>query len=210
MINPLLTHALSNPQQIPNSRLSFMMVRGLFLLMALAVWAMMPMTAHAESVDRPAGYESSYRLGAGDTISISVFGEEDLSMSEVRLNDAGSFSYPFLGEITAANLTLGQLERRIADGLRGDYLINPKVNVTIAEYREYFIYGEIRQPGSYPYQPNLTVRKAVAIAGGFTERAAKNKILVISETGGSRKDRSAALDEQLKPGDTVKVGQRFF
>lgn len=202
MNEPSLRHLLT-------LSLNWRSLAGFAFLLLSAVGLVLPATVHAETERRLLSNESSYRLGPGDTISISVFGEEDLSLPEVRLNDAGAFSYPFLGEITASNLTLGQLERRIADGLRGDYLINPKVNVTIAEYREYFIYGEIRQPGSYPYQPNLTVRKAVAIAGGFTERAAKNKILVISEEGGERESASA-LDDAVRPGDTVKVGQRFF
>ena len=122
--------------------------------------------------------DSGYRLGPGDRIIIKVFGEEDLSM-DFRLNDTGRLNYPFLGELVVQGLTVAELEQRITRGLRGSYLRDPAVTVSIAEYRPFFLYGEVQKPGGIPYQPKLTVERAIALGGGFTERASRSKIEVI-------------------------------
>ena len=83
---------------------------------------------------------SQYQLGSGDRIKISVFGQDDLSM-EVRLPDVGTINYPFLGEIKLVGLTADEVEKKIYDGLLGDYLVNPSVSVAIVEYRPFFIDG---------------------------------------------------------------------
>jgi len=152
--------------------------------------------------------ESEYRLGSGDLISILVFGEEDLSM-EVRIRDQASISYPFLGQIQVLEKTISELENIIVTGLRGDYLIEPRVTVSIEEYRPFFIMGEVEEPGGYPYQPGLTLRKAVTLAGGFTERASRSKIY-IAQGGTVRNRRSIALDDGIQPDDVITVEQSFF
>jgi len=152
---------------------------------------------------------SDYRLGSGDRIAIQVFDEADLSM-EVRLSDAGTISYPFLGEVRVLGNTVGQLADQIVVGLKGDYLVDPKVNVSVIEYRPFYINGEVGDPGGYPYQPGLTLRKAIALAGGFTERASKTKITVLSEGTLDGKQRQISIDEMLSPGDIVTVEQSFF
>lgn len=158
-----------------------------------------------------ATYESTYRLGRGDSISVSVFGEKDLTVEEVRLSDAGTFSYPFLGEIRAAGRTVGEVEKDIEAGLMGGYLLDPKVSVRIVAYREFYINGEVKEPGGYPYQPGLTVRKAVALAGGFTERASKNKIYMIPEGRADQNEpKRVDVDSQIGPGATITIEQRFF
>ena len=153
---------------------------------------------------------SSYAMGSGDVISIRVFGEEELSFEKVRLNDAGTFSYPFLGELHAKGKTAADIEDVIADGLRGDYLIDPKVSVRILEYRDFYVNGEVETPGGYPFSPGLTVRKAVALAGGFTEWASKNNILLIREGKPESEAEKAALDTPVMPGDIITVNQSLF
>lgn len=152
---------------------------------------------------------SSYALGAGDQIAISVFGEEDLSM-EIMLNDAGSFSYPFLGELMARGLTVSQLQQLIVDGLKGPYLIDPKVSVTINEYRRFFVNGEVKSPGGFPFEPGLTLRKAISIAGGFTDRASRSKFTIISDTDASGEPQRAELSAAVRPGDIITVEESFF
>src|SRR5258707_15316615 len=122
---------------------------------------------------------SSYKLGSGDTISIRVLGEDDLKREKIRLSDAGTLSFPVLGEIRVKGMTVGALEDFITTGLKGRYLLDPKVTVSLEEYRNFFVNGLVEKPGGYPFSPGLTVRKAVSIAGGFKERAAKDKISVI-------------------------------
>ncbi|WP_417227613.1 polysaccharide biosynthesis/export family protein [Amphritea sp.] len=151
---------------------------------------------------------SDYQLGSGDMVKITVFGEEELSL-ETRLSDAGTISYPFLGELEVLDLTTSQLSEKIASGLADGYLLNPNVNVMVLEYREFFINGEVKKPGSYPFQPGLTLQKAVAIAGGFTERASKSKIF-IQHDGNTGEPTMVELSQQVSPGDIITIEQSFF
>ena len=150
----------------------------------------------------------SYRLDTGDAINIQVFGEPGLSM-EVRINETGRITYPFLGDISLAGLTANEVRQRITAGLAGDYLINPEVSVTVSKYRDFFVNGEVKRPGSYPYIPGLTVYRAVSLAGGFGERASKSKIYLIPEENQEIR-RRVELDSPVGPGDTLTIEQSFF
>ncbi|MYM65125.1 polysaccharide biosynthesis/export family protein [Pseudomaricurvus sp. HS19] len=153
---------------------------------------------------------SEYTLGSGDVIGIHVFGESDLSFDEVQLSDAGTLSYPFLGELKLKGLTVGELQHKITKGLLGDYLIDPRVSITIVKYRQFFINGEVEKPGGFPFQPGLTVRKAVSLAEGFTERAAKKNIFIISDNTADQTPVRVELNTPVKPGDIITVEQSFF
>jgi polysaccharide export outer membrane protein len=150
---------------------------------------------------------SSYKLASGDVISISVFGEPDLSVSEIRLTDAGSFSYPFIGEVQARGKTASEIEQLITSKLKGDYLVDPRVSVSVLTYREFYISGEVKSPGGYPFQPGLTLRRAVALAGGLTERASEGRITIIRD---NQPAEPATLDSPVKPGDSINIDQGFF
>lgn len=149
-----------------------------------------------------------YRLSAGDQVRIAVFGEDDLTVTS-RVSARGTISFPLLGELKVADLTPGDLEELVASRLRGPYLVDPRVSVSIEEYRQFFVMGQVNRPGSYAYLPGLTVRKAVSIAGGYTERASRSKIFVVSE-GNSRQERKVGQDDPLGPGDTIIVKESFF
>ncbi len=151
----------------------------------------------------------AYRLGAGDVVSITVYGEDDLSRQKYRLPDSGLIMFPF-GEIRALGLTIAELEAHIADGLRGGYLLNPRVSVSMDEYRPFFITGQVAQPGAYPYKSGLTIRMAVSIAGGFKERASESSIFVVRESDPSHAQSKIGLDGDVFPGDTVTVEESFF
>ena len=154
--------------------------------------------------------DNNYRLGAGDLISVRVFGEEELTFDQIRLSDGGLFTYPFMGEIDATGKTAGDIEGIIVNGLKGDYLIDPKVSVRIIEYREFFVNGEVNKPGGYEFSPGMTVRKAVARAGGFTEWAAKSKVMLIRDQDPSGEAVEVSLDTPLMPGDIITVNQGLF
>ena len=153
---------------------------------------------------------SNYRLGSGDVISIQVLGEEDLKREKIRLSDAATISYPILGEIKLFGKTVAELEALIRDGLKGRYLVNPQVTVTIIEYRNFFINGQVEKPGGYPYIPGLTVRKAVSLAGGFKERASKEKIFVIRDDDRSQTPKRVDQNAAVNPGDIITVEESFF
>lgn len=159
-----------------------------------------------------AGAEDStttYQLGPGDQIVISVFDEPELSM-EVRVSDTGRLNYPFLGELEIEGLTVAELEKLIAHGLKGAYLINPVVTVSIVEYRPFFVHGEVETPGGFPYQPRLTVQRAVALAGGFTERASRNKIEIVRADDPAKRAANVQLSDSVFPGDVITVKPRVF
>lgn len=158
----------------------------------------------------PALAASSYRLGAGDVISIRVYGSEDLSFESLRLTDAGTFAFPFLGEVHAAGKTTTALAATLVEGLKGGYFVSPQVSVTLIEYRPFFVKGEVKSPGSYPYQPGLTLRKAITLAGGLTPLASQRRISIIHEDDPDQKAERATLDSEIRPGDIIDIGQGLF
>lgn len=159
--------------------------------------------AHAEG-------SSTYQLASGDVIRINVFGEPDLSFEEIRLTDAGTFSYPFIGELKVRGKTAAEIEQLLVGNLKGEYLINPRVSVSVLQYREFFISGEVKEPGGYPFQPGLTLRRAVALAGGLTERASTKRITILRDSDPSRTPHDGTLDSKIMPGDTITIDQGFF
>lgn len=156
------------------------------------------------------GALSTYKLGAGDVISIKVFGEDDLSREKIQVSDAGTVPYPVLGELKILGRTVGELERQVTEGLRGRYLVNPRVSVTIDTYRPFFINGQVASPGGYAYQPGLSVAKAIAIAGGLKERASVNKMFIVREDDLSRGRAKVDMNTEVRPGDIVTVEESFF
>jgi len=179
-----------------------------YLLFA-GFWAM----SFASSAQGPAvvdGHLSTYRLGSGDVVSIRVLGEDDLKREKIRLSDAGTISFPILGEIRVLGKRVAELEALIANGLRGKYLLNPVVSVTIEEYRPFFVNGQVEKSGAYPYQPGLTIRKAVSLAGGFKERASKEKIFVIREDDKTQTAVKVDQSALVRPGDIITVEESFF
>lgn len=191
-------------RRVPLGRASLLMA-ALLLAMSAAVSAL---GASAVARDTP----SAYVLGAGDQVSIQVFGEAELSV-QTRIAANGRLTYPFLGEIEVSGLTSRELENRIVKGLKGDFLVDPKVSVTITEYRPIFVNGQVKSPGSFPFQPGLTVRKALSLAGGLTERASEKRLSVIAEGDkqkGRNKGRSVGMDDSVGPGDIITVDESFF
>ena len=170
----------------------------------------------SSAADSPPSFESrssavsSYKLSAGDVISIRVFGEDDFTKEKIRLNDAGTVSFPAIGEIKVLGKTIGDIESVITIGLKGRILVNPKVSVQIEEYRPFYVNGMVDKPGGYPFQPGLTVRKAASLAGGFKERASMSKIYVIRENDASQTPQKVDLNATIGPGDILTVEESFF
>lgn len=185
----------------------------LVLTLTLMVGIAAPLYAQSAQANAASSSQSSlsiYKLGVGDVISVQVVGEEDLKREKVRLSDAGTLSFPYLGEIRVRGLTVGALEDFITKGLKGRYLLNPQVTVTMHEYRNFFVNGSVEKPGGYPFIPGLTVRKAISLAGGFKERASKERINVIREDDLKGDAKRIALDAQIQPGDILTVEESFF
>lgn len=154
--------------------------------------------------------DASYSLGSGDTIRITVFGEDDLS-GQYEIDGSGIVAFPLIGEVQAAGGTARDLEQAITSKLTDGYLTNPTVNVEILTYRPFFILGEVKRPGSYAYKNGLNVLNAVAMAGGYTYRA-KSSVWVITRSGDKTYQETEVNDGdfRVQPGDTIFIPERFF
>ncbi len=150
--------------------------------------------------------QSSYSLGSGDLISIVVFDEEELTMEVLVAKTP--MSYPFLGQVPLDGRNLAEVEQQIKEGLKGDYLIEPRVSISVIEYRPFFITGEVEKPGGYPFQPGLTLRKAITLGGGFTERASRTKMFITR--GGKGSEQKIQLSDPIFPDDVLTIEQSFF
>jgi len=150
-----------------------------------------------------------YVLGQGDLIGIQVFDEPDLTL-DARISSSGTINYSYLGDMRVSGKTPLELERHIAGLLRNGYLVNPSVNVTVKEFRPFFIGGEVRAPGSYPYQPGLTLDKAIALAGGLTDRASTRRMFVVKAGGNVTSPQKITLGAPVAPGDTISIREGFF
>jgi protein involved in polysaccharide export with SLBB domain len=151
---------------------------------------------------------STYRLGSGDRVKITVFRHEDLS-GEFALDGAGNFAMPLVGEVQAYGLTTRELESRLRETLEDGYLVDPQVSVEVLNYRPFYILGEVKTPGAYPYVNGMTVLNAVALAGGFSYRA-KQSDFVLQRGGSNSSGNEVQGDAALLPGDIVTVQERFF
>jgi len=152
---------------------------------------------------------AAYRLSAGDKLRVTVYGHEDLS-GEFDVDPTGNVSLPLIGDVVAAGLTANEFEVAITNRLRPDYLKNPRVSTELLDYRPFYIFGEVKLPGSYSYTNGMTVISAVAVAGGFTYRARKNRIRIVRGTGNSQTELQADNDTPILPGDVIEVPERFF
>jgi len=150
--------------------------------------------------------QDSYTLSAGDEVSIVVFGQPDLSVT-ANLDENGLLSYPLLGSVNAAGLSVSELERTLTSELSGSYLVNPSVTVTVAAYRQVFINGEVNRPGGFDYKPGLTLDKAIALAGGFAEKASKERITLTREINGQPRLFSMRPTDTVLPGDIIEVAE---
>jgi polysaccharide export outer membrane protein len=157
----------------------------------------------------PADDHAPYVLGAGDSLKITVFGETDLS-GIYNVAETGGIAVPLIGNVPAMGLTVPELQRRLTAQLDARAVKSPDVTVQIAEYRPFYILGEVKNPGSYAYVPDMTVLTAVAIAGGFTFRAAEDEVSVTRRQQGASREARARRDARILPGDVVYVFERHF
>lgn len=149
-----------------------------------------------------------YRLQTGDELAIAVFGQPDLS-GKFAIDGAGNLSLPLVGTVHAEGQTQPGLQDSLVEALKA-FLVSPKVTVQVTVFRPFYILGEVNKPGSYPFNAGITVRQAVATAGGYTKRARTGTVEVF-HAGQTDKDATEAPEDYLlQPGDTVQVGKRLF
>jgi polysaccharide export outer membrane protein len=159
--------------------------------------------------DAAASPPNLMRLQAGDTLRVTVFGEEKLS-GEFQVDPSGYVSLPLAGTVLAAGLTKIEMERSLTQKFKSKYLRDPKVTVDVASFRPIYVLGEVQKPGEYQYRSGLNVVSALAVAGGVTYRASKSHVLI--QRSGEKELKEHDLDPAIPvmPGDVVRVPERYF
>jgi protein involved in polysaccharide export with SLBB domain len=184
---------------------------------ALALALSAVFSAAAQADDAPslrasiggAPAETTYILGTGDKIHVTVFGEDDLG-GDFEVDSNGFVRLPLIGPVRATGLSSHALEDRISTALEEGYLKEPRVNVEIVNYRPFYIIGEVNKPGQYPYVNEMTVINAVALAGGYTEKANDSWIYVRRLGEAAEEKLPADPTTRIEPGDVVRVAPTLF
>ena len=173
------------------------------------------------AISAPPGYQ----LSANDGIVVEVFGEDDLKTS-ARLNSEGNVSLPLLGSVHLSGLTLTQATARVTELYARDYLVNPKVNVTLLGYakRRFSVLGQVNHPGSFDMPETspggIDLMEAIAMAGGYTRIAAPERVSVhrhlpngseqILRVNAKKVERGNAANFRVLDGDSITVGESIF
>ena len=157
----------------------------------------------------PVAHDTAYRLDAGDKLRVVVYGQEGLT-NTYAIDAGGSITMPLIGAVPARGRTPAGLAAEISGKLRNGYIREPSVAVEIETYRPFFILGEVAAPGQYPYVPNMSVESAVAIAGGFSPRAQRDRVTLTHTDNAGPSRAVVPLGTPLSPGDTILVGERWF
>lgn len=151
-----------------------------------------------------------YRLEPGNRVRVIVFNEANLS-GDFTVDPAGNIAMPLVGNIAASGVTAKVLSTRIEDALKRDnYMQVPNVAVEVQTFRPYYVLGEVRQPGEFPYTTGMTVLSAVARAGGYDYRARQGEVVLVRPVEDGQKEYRATERTPLLPGDIVKVLERRF
>ena len=167
---------------------------------------------------------TGYILGPNDQVSVDVFGEDDLRVSG-RLNPEGNLNVPLLGSVHLAGLTTTQAVSRLTELYGRDYLVKPKINVTLLSYakRHFVIMGQVGHPGVIEMPDSspegIDLLEAIAMAGGYTRIAAPERITVrrqnasgdqMFKVNAKRFTKGKGGGFLVKPGDTITVGESIF
>jgi polysaccharide export outer membrane protein len=177
--------------------MSFVYRHGIFILLAGLLFCSV------------AWAETEYILGPGDKIKVTVFGNEDLN-SETEVDPAGQVTLPLIQQVPAAGKTILQLETEIRRRLSPDFVKNPRLSIEVLNYRPFYIIGEVKNPGSYPFVAGMTIVNAIALAGGYTYRANKDEVLIVRANDPGRKPSAALRTDIVLPGDVIEVKERLF
>lgn len=176
----------------------------------------------------PAGYI----LSPDDQVAVEVYGEDELRTAS-RLSAEGTISMPLIGPVKIGGLTTAQAVARITEALRKDYLVNPRVGISLLNYarRRFTVLGQVSRPGAYDMPEDAAARggmdllEAIAMAGGYTAKAQPGNITVVRRRAGAPKPEVIRVDGKrlargqndgktggflVEPGDSLTVAESIF
>jgi polysaccharide biosynthesis/export protein len=151
----------------------------------------------------------TYLLGAGDQVRVVVFNEPTLS-GDFFISGDGELALPLIGSVPAGNKTTKDVAADYARLLADGYLRDPRVSMEVITYRPFFILGEVDKPGQYPYATGMTVLNAVATANGFSPRAKKSRVYIRRRGEEGELEYELTPNLRVLPGDTIRIGERYF
>jgi polysaccharide export outer membrane protein len=161
-------------------------LRMALVALVAAVPGLLPAPAAAQAALPISAAAAQYRLALGDSIRITVFQSPDLSL-ETRITEAGVISYPLLGSVNMAGLTVAEAEQRIAKGLReGNFVKQPQVSINVIQARgnQVSVLGQVGRPGRYPLETGeVRLTDMLATAGGVGPLGS-DLIVVVGTRGG--------------------------
>ena len=153
--------------------------------------------------------DGPYLLDTGDKLRIFVYGQPNLSR-QYTVDHDGKIAVPLIGNLTARGKTTTEVQGIIRSRLGAEFVKDPQVTVDVQQNRPFFILGEVKTAGQYPYVSGMVVETAIAIAGGHSERASDRKYRITRRVNGYVEQIEAPGDYLVKPGDTIYVFERFF
>ena len=182
----------------------------MMMLLSLVVVALLSGCAGNGPIPGSQGIQpQAYRLGSGDKLHVTVFGEDNLS-GDYMITSAGDIAFPLVGNIHAAGLTVPEFQQAVVSTLAKGYVQDPHVIIDTTGLRPFFILGEVNKPGQYSYLPDITVLNAVATAQGFTYRADMSTVYIRHAGQPSEQEYPLTAAMIVEPGDTIRVTQRYF
>ena len=179
------------------------------ILLLLAGCAAGPREVTNEPFPNEQMTEASYLLDTGDVLRVTIYGDQQLS-TNYGIDDAGYISMPLVGRVYARGHTVSQTSATITSRLASGYMRNPNVAVEVAQYRPFFIQGEVTNSGQFAFVFGMTVRAAISAAGGFTDVASKNGATIYRKSKFDVSELRAGLNDLIQPGDTIVVHERWF
>ena len=181
-------------------------MRILFVLFIFLLFGglTIPQMSDAQSRQGLSTPSQTYRVGPNDELYIVVQNEDDLT-TQVKVSGEGKISFPLLGILTIGGGTIREVEALITNRLKAGYLKHPNVTVHIAQYRNVYINGAVKTPGGFPYEENLSVSKAITLAGGLTSDADEADIRITRYVNKEKKSIKAKMDTTILPDDQILV-----
>jgi polysaccharide export outer membrane protein len=160
-----------------------------------------------------AAAQQDYRIGESDVLKISVYDHDDLRTT-AQVSRDGNITFPLIGKVQVLGLTLGEIEQKLASLLAAGYVVNPQVQILIEGFRGrvFYVTGEVKKADAYKYEDDMTLIRAITVAGGFSDIAAKGRVKVVRKDASGKEVtiERAEFDERILPDDIIIVPESFF
>ncbi|MEO1206754.1 MAG: polysaccharide biosynthesis/export family protein [Pseudomonadota bacterium] len=167
-----------------------------------------PLSAPGFAEERTGSLGRQYRLGIGDKLKITVFGEPDLS-GDFEIDSVGRIAMPLIGNVLAEGKTIAEFTNDAKRKFSNGYLKSPRLSIEVLNYRPIFVHGEVRSGGQFTFKNGLRIRDAIAIAGGYSYRADQSYVLIARDSQPAVR-LPLASNIPVLPGDNIRVPERFF